>query len=195
MNAKDVHDFDTWSATYEESWLQHLYFDRIHHHVLDLIDTVPPPSSILDMGCGTGRLLRKIRLRWPDAKLYGIDPAEGMINKAREMMPDATFIIGSAESVLLPDSSIDLVISTTSFHHWEDHYRAIQEIYRILRNGGYFVLSDIALSGFLVKIFHHGHIRSPGEIRKMFEDSGFIVQRQQRILLGHTQVTVGMRRE
>jgi SAM-dependent methyltransferase len=195
MAAKDVHDFETWSATYEESWLQHLYFDRIHNHVLDLIDIDPPPSGVLDAGCGTGRLLRKIRQRWPDTKLYGIDPAEGMINKAREMMPDATFILGSAESIMLPDSSVDFVISTTSFHHWEDQNRAIQEIYRILRKGGYFVLAEVTLSGFLLKISHHGHICNPGEIRKMFEDSGFIVQGQRRMLLRHALVTIGMRKD
>ena len=149
------------------------------------------PSNVLDIGCGTGRLLRKVRQCWPNAKLTGVDLSEGMISKARQLMPDATFIVCPAESLTLPDSSADLVLSTMSFHHWSDQPRAMREVKRVLCKGGLFILSDVTVPSFLSKAVHHGHMRNASEVKKMFEQAGLTVLSQRHILLGHILVTVG----
>lgn len=189
----DVEAFNRWSTTYEDSWLQSVYFDRIHNGVLRLVTLESSPGCIVDVGCGTGRLLRKILKRWLHARLIGVDPAEGMVKKARQMMPDATFIVGPAESIPLPDASADLVFSTTSFHHWQDQQQGIREIRRVLRPGGQFILADVMFPSFLIPLFHHCHIRTPLEVRGMFEHAGLKVQKQQRIMLRHFLVTVGIK--
>jgi ubiquinone/menaquinone biosynthesis C-methylase UbiE len=194
MKADNVQDFDRWSGTYEDSWLQQFYFDHIHKAVLGLAEVEPDPECILDVGCGTGRLLRKIRERFPDARLIGVDPARGMVEKARQLMPYATFFNGPAESLPLPDASVDLVFSTVSFHHWSDQARGIREIKRVLRPGGQFFLADVVFPTFFFRFFHHGHIRSPREVRKMFEQAGLEVRTQRPLLLWHFLVTVGIRR-
>ncbi len=97
---EDVKKFNIWSGTYEDSRLQYLYFDRIHKGVLNLVNGVSAPVDLLDVGCGTGRLLRKIRERWPHAQLIGIDPAEGMVKKARAN--DAGFNIYGEPSRINP---------------------------------------------------------------------------------------------
>lgn len=191
---EDVEKFNCWSSTYEDSWSQYLYFDRIHKGVIGLVNVESAPGDIVDIGCGTGRLLRRIRERWPYARLIGVDPAEGMVKKARQMMPDSTFIVSPAESIPLPDASVDLVFSTTSFHHWSDQLQGIREIRRILRSGGQFFLSDIAAPKFLFRFVHHGQIRNQYEVRKMFEQVGLEVRTQRRLLLGHILVTSGIRR-
>ena len=190
----DVQDFNRWSTTYEESWLQHLYFDRIHKRVLALVNVESAPVCIADIGCGTGRLLRKARGRWPHARLIGVDPAEGMVKKARLMMPDSVFIVSPAESIPLPDASVDLVFSTTSFHHWSDQLQGIREIGRVLRPEGQFILADIVPPPFFLRFLNHGHMCNPSEVREMFEQAGLEVQMQRRPLLGHFLVTVGIRR-
>jgi len=189
----DIEAFNRWSGTYETSWIQHLYFDRLHKRVLRLVTVGSSPQCIADVGCGTGRLLRKVRERWSHACLIGVDPAEGMVKKARQMMPDSTFIICPAESIQLPDTSVDLIFSTTSFHHWSDQLQGIREIKRILRPGGQFILADITIPQFLLRFIHHGHFRNQSEVRKMFEESGLEVQMQRRLLWGHFLVTVGVR--
>jgi ubiquinone/menaquinone biosynthesis C-methylase UbiE len=189
----DVESFNRWSKTYEDSWMQRLYFDRIHYRVLSFAEAGTSPGCIVDVGCGTGRLLRKARKRWPHSQLMGVDPAEGMVKKARVLMPDSVFIMSPAESIPVPDASVDLVFSTTSFHHWQDQLQGVREIRRILRPGGQFILSDMAVPRFLLKFMHHGQFRTPEEVRALFEQAGLEVKTQQRSLLGRSLVTVGIR--
>ena len=117
---EDVTSFERRSGTYEDSLMQFLFFDRFHRIALDAVPAGIQPESILDIGCGTGRLLRKAAIRWPTALLTGVDPAEGMVKEARHLTPQAQFLVSPAESIPLPDGSVDLVLSTLSFHHWQD---------------------------------------------------------------------------
>ena len=100
------------------------------------------PDTVLDVGCGTGRLLRKAKARWPNAQFIGVDPATGMIENARRLMPDAKFYVSQAESLPLPDASVNLVFSTASFHHWQDKEKGLREIKRVLQVGGLLFLAD-----------------------------------------------------
>jgi malonyl-CoA O-methyltransferase len=78
------------------------------------------PTGILDIGCGTGRLLRRMQARWPSAALVGVDLGEGMVAQAREQISSATIYLAPAEHLPLENDSVDLVTSTVSFHHWSD---------------------------------------------------------------------------
>ncbi len=195
IQSESVADFNRWSQTYETSWMQRSLFDRVHESVLGLVARdLPSPGVILDAGCGTGRLLRKARIRYPGARLIGVDPAEGMIEKARRMMPGAAFFVGSAEAIPLPDALVDLAISTVSFHHWRDQEQGVREIRRVLRPGGQFLLADMVLPRFLINLLHHGRIRTADEMKAIFGQAGLEVRSQHRLLLGLILVTSGIRR-
>jgi ubiquinone/menaquinone biosynthesis C-methylase UbiE len=190
---KDITRFSEWAKWYEKSELQWLFFDRVQRTVLDTVDRGTRPESILDVGCGTGRLLRKARERWPAARLSGVDPAEGMIEQARMLMPEATFFLGAAESLPFPDASFDLAFSTLSFHHWADQQQGLRETGRVLRPGGRFILGDIIMPGVLSKLVHHFHPNDPAKIREMFTSAGLDVQMQKRVMGRFVLVTVGVR--
>lgn len=103
------------------------------------------PKRILDIGCGTGYLLRQLAHRYPSAEtLSGVDPAEGMIKVAEAMTSDLrlNFTTGMAEQLPYEDASFDLVISTTSFDHWHDQQAGVNECARVLRPGGQLILCD-----------------------------------------------------
>ena len=189
---KDIERFDQWASTYENSWLQRAFFDQTHKAALALAaECVHEPVSVLDVGCGTGRLVRRAYRYWPEAQLIGVDPAHGMIEKAKLLTPNATFYTAMAESLPLQDNSVDLAISTTSFHHWQDQAAGIREITRVLRPGGYFMLVDVSLPNWLVRVFRLKRVHSPTQMRTLFTQAGLQVQAQQTLAWRRWLATVG----
>jgi ubiquinone/menaquinone biosynthesis C-methylase UbiE len=163
--------FNRWSETYERSLMQWILFDRVHRGVLARIPAGFTPTDILDIGCGTGRLLRRMQARWPAAHLAGVDLAEGMLAQARAGTPAATFYLAPAEHLPLEDGSADLVTSTTSFHHWSDHAQGVREAVRVLRPGGLFILADESLPVDRQAV-------SRRRVRALFADAGLSIRSQ-----------------
>ncbi|MFD8222459.1 class I SAM-dependent methyltransferase [Streptomyces sp. NPDC059697] len=108
------------------------------------------PGSVLDIGCGTGALLDLVARQWPQARLRGVDPAQRMIDVAGRRVPQAELTVATAERLPVPDASVDLVLSTTSFNHWSDHRAALREATRVARPGGLVVVVEHAPPGLLV---------------------------------------------
>lgn len=207
MNKDMQHDigrFSEWSRTYEQSRLQGLIFDRAHEEVLKLIASAcgeEGPESILDVGCGTGRLLRKAGARWPQARLIGVDPAEGMIEVARQLTPGPTFYVGAAEALPLPDNSVKVAVSTLSFHHWSDPQAGVREVARVLSPGGRFILIDAAPPDWLWKIVrrlnpYHPRIaraHNPTSRQTLFAWAGLHVEMQRSTVWRYVYATVGVK--
>lgn len=151
------------------------------------------PGAVLDIGCGTGRLLRRAGRRWPDARLLGVDPAPGMIEMARRLTPDATFLHGSGEELPVPDSTVDAAFSTISFHHWVDQAAGVREVARVLRPSSYFCLADGVIPSLAGGLIPHARIHTRHEIAELFEQAGLSVVAQARILGGAVLATLGKR--
>jgi ubiquinone/menaquinone biosynthesis C-methylase UbiE len=84
----ETRTFEALAAGYERSQLQAILYVPVHQHVLALAyRLVPPPRRILDVGCGTGRMLRQARRQRPAAVLVGIDAAWSMVATARAAGP------------------------------------------------------------------------------------------------------------
>ncbi len=190
----DVKRFDRWAATYDRSALQRLFFGPVHSKMLDLLaqeGPTDPPGRILDVGCGTGRLLRAASARWPEAQLFGVDPAEQMVSEAKRHHPNATFKPGSAESLPFPDQTADLVLSSISFHHWADHSKGLQEIARVLRPGGWLCLADHI---FLLARLFGEKVQSRDQIRALITGAGLAVQQQHRMGIRYVLITLAQKR-
>jgi ubiquinone/menaquinone biosynthesis C-methylase UbiE len=137
--------FNDRAPEYDHGWR-----GRLHHEISErtadlAVGTVAAPVRVLDVGCGTGYLLRGLARRYPHARqLCGIDAAPQMIATATAFADDdrLSFTVGAAEELGHPDSTFDLVISTTSFDHWTDQQAGLVECARVLRPGGHLVLVD-----------------------------------------------------
>jgi ubiquinone/menaquinone biosynthesis C-methylase UbiE len=142
---RDVAAYDDRAGHYDHGWR-----GRLHHTIGDrtaalAMATEAAPQRVLDVGCGTGYLLRVLAGHYPKAQqLTGIDAAPNMIDTARHLTDDdrLTFAVGVAEHLPYPDASIDLVVSSTSFDHWSDQLAGLTECARVLRPGGHLVLVD-----------------------------------------------------
>jgi ubiquinone/menaquinone biosynthesis C-methylase UbiE len=189
---KDIERFDQWAGTYEDSRLQRIFFDRIHEATVALAaGIVDNPGCVLDVGCGTGKLLRRASALWPEAKFFGVDPANGMVEMAKRLTPGATFFTGMAEALPLKEASVDLAMSTTSFHHWQDQAAGIREIARVLRPGGCFILVDASFPEWFVRIFRPKRFHSPAQMRALFTQAGLEIQAQKRLVWGRWLATIG----
>ena len=170
--------------------LKRIFVKKPSHKTTETIFTSGVSSL---QGCGTGRLLRKITERWPMARLIGVDTAASMIEKARQLMPYATFYISKAESLPLHDDSVDLAFSTASFHHWQDKEKALREIKRVLRSNGRFLLADTWPPFGLSRIIRHFQSNNSARIGEAFADAGLHVKDQRKRLRLWLLITVGER--
>ncbi len=143
---RDVGAFEERAAGYEEGWR-----GRLHHDIADrtaalTLSASAAPRRVLDIGCGTGYLLRLLARQWPQAsELAGIDPATSMIEAAAGSARDQRlrFSTGAAEQLPYPGRFFDLVVSTTSFDHWPDQQAGLRECARVLTRGGRLILVDL----------------------------------------------------
>ena len=143
---RDVQAFNDRAASYEAGRIGQLHRDFADRAVRIALAVAPAPARVLDVGSGTGYALRRLAQALPAAQeLTGVDAAPDMVRVAREAGDDqrVRFVEGTAEDLPLPDGSVDLVISTTSFDHWADQRAGLAECARVLAPGGHLVLSDL----------------------------------------------------
>lgn len=142
---RDVQAFDDRAATYESGRRGRLHQEISDRVVALALSRVPAPERVLDVGSGTGYVLRQLAARLPGAGGFlGVDAAPRMVEVARRGTDDprVTFTHGVAERLPADDDAYDLVLSTTSFDHWTDQAAGIRECARVLRPGGTLILTD-----------------------------------------------------
>jgi ubiquinone/menaquinone biosynthesis C-methylase UbiE len=139
-----VERYDRWAPSYDESPLRPA-FEVAHAAVLRVIvRRARGPGRILDVGCGTGLLLRRASGLFPDSDLVGVDVSAGMLAGAAAGVPGRlTLVRARAEHLPFPDGSFDVVLATMSVRHWTDRAAGLWEIGRVLRAGGLFGLADV----------------------------------------------------
>ena len=154
----------------------------MHRIAFSLAAPFGEPGSVLDVGCGTGRLLRAAHERWPKARLVGVDPSEGMVEAGRRLTPAQIHLAG-AEEIPVPDRSIDVAFSTIAFHHWADQGRGLREVARVLRPGGAFVLIDNIGPDWLARTLKDRPYLTADDRAALWTQSGHRVTKQQRVVL------------
>jgi arsenite methyltransferase len=103
----------------------------------------------VDLGSGRGTdVLRLAETVGDSGFVFGVDISEGMLQKARSTsehlgIKNVRFINSPLEKISLEDTSADLVISNCTINHSADKQAVWNEIFRILKKGGRFVVSDI----------------------------------------------------
>jgi SAM-dependent methyltransferase len=141
---RDVQAFHDRAQDYEAGVLGRFHAEVVARTADLALASAKAPKQILDVGCGTGLLLRQLAHRLPRAaELTGVDAAQGMIEAAESADRRLRYLQSSAERLPFEDASFDLVISTTSFDHWTDQAAGLAECHRVLAPGGRLVLADL----------------------------------------------------
>jgi ubiquinone/menaquinone biosynthesis C-methylase UbiE len=175
----DVQAFDDRAVGYDTGWRGELHH-RIAERTAELAYMLAPaPLRILDVGCGTGYLLRRLADCYPNAlELVGVDPAPRMIAEATTAaagLSRLAFRTGVAESLPFADATFDLVVSSTSFDHWKDQRLGLRELARVMSPGGQLVLTDrfsaVLLPSLLIT--NRGRARTIGRASDLLRGAGF----------------------
>jgi len=115
------------------------YFDELH---------LPKKCTILELGCGDASLWKKNKERIPKGlDIILSDFSKGMLNDAKitlgKKSENFKFKIIDAEDIPCADCSFDVVIANHMLYHVDDISKAMSEIYRVLKPGGYFYFSTV----------------------------------------------------
>lgn len=136
--------FDRWSAVYDRPWFQDATYRPVHDAVLARLTEVPP-QIVLDLGCGTGQLTRRLTEEFADSEVVGLDYSVGMLGEASHRVgSNANLVRADAQYLPFRSASVDVVVCTESFHWYGDQRRALGELAAILRPRGQLVIASIA---------------------------------------------------
>ncbi len=116
-------------------------------------------DTVLDLGSGAGNDCFIARVEVGEkGKVIGIDFSPQMLEKARKNAEkrgytNVEFIEGDIENMPIADNSIDVVVSNCVLNLLPEKNVIFKEIYRVLKKGGHFCISDVVLNGIFPKEF------------------------------------------
>ena len=153
------------------------YYRALHRHVGRSLARVLPAAdaAVLDAGCGTGGLLRRLREAQPGWQLTGLDFSPLACDLARERTR-AEIVQGSIAELPFADASFDAVVSCDVVCQVADPARAVREFHRCLKPSGVVVLTMPAYQW--MNSYHDrevGNLRrySRPEVNRLLAAAGF----------------------
>ena len=142
------------------AWIRRQYafgkggmMERVHQFILSNLD-FDGHGEVLEVGCGSGALIVRTALTWPEAKITGLDYWGAMYNYSKSVCEQnaasegvggrCTFVHGDANKLDFPDERFDAVISNYVYHNimGADKQALLLESLRVLKKGGVFLLHD-----------------------------------------------------
>ena len=110
-------------------------------------------AKILDLCCGSGDLSCIIKQLQPDSEVIGVDFSEKMLDIAKQKNPNVTYYLRNAENLNFENDIFDFVVMGFGLRNIETPQNALNEIYRVLKQGGKFLQLDFGETTILSKIY------------------------------------------
>ncbi len=164
--------------------------DRTRQALIDLA-ALQPGHRVLEIGCGTGTVIIRLKRTHPDVTVVGLDPDPKALARAQKKARRAGVSIqldqGFADSLPYADGSFDRVLSSFMFHHLpaSEQEPTLQAVRRVLTPEGRLILVDF------VGHQHHFKGNTDDRILALMRQAGFENPRrirQDTLLFGHVRV-------
>jgi ubiquinone/menaquinone biosynthesis C-methylase UbiE len=153
----------------------------LRRYVITQAVALQSQGEAVDLGCGAGQLVQDLARQAPELHVTGVDLSEELLAYARQSAAQAglegrvAYRVGNAEQIPFPDQSLDLVISTFSLHHWASPVRVLDEIERVLKPGGAYLVFDLRrdmAAPFYLMIWFATQFIVPGALHRVNEPMG-----------------------
>lgn len=148
----------------------------IFNHMLARL-ALPPAPRILDMGCGMGGMLKELAALDPRATVLGADVAQEAVSHCHARGFHHV-LRAHGEALPLADKSLDLITAFDTLEHIPAEMETLAECQRVLKPGGYLVLSVPAwqiLYTHQDRIVHHQRRYTAGDLERKLRLQGFSV--------------------
>lgn len=184
------HDrFNKWAKNYDKSILQRILFSGTHNYITNVVDRVANDGdSILDIACGTGKLLEKIfssTIKY--IVYYGVDYSKEMIKEANKRIGFAELECKNSTDLPYYEKTFNIIVCSHAFHHFLFQDKSIKEMNRVLRKGGRVIIADgcvddwwgNTLFGKIINKIEHGVFHLPKEkLNLLLTNNGFEIEKQ-----------------
>jgi ubiquinone/menaquinone biosynthesis C-methylase UbiE len=133
-------EYDRMDRVEDTMW----WYRALHARVIAALRREPgePALPLLDAGCGTGGLLRRLAAAFPGRALAGVDLAPEAVRRARRKVPAAALAVGSVAALPFGPARFGAVVSCDVLcHRLVDEAAALAELRRVLAPGGMLVLN------------------------------------------------------
>jgi ubiquinone/menaquinone biosynthesis C-methylase UbiE len=126
---------------------------NLMQHIIDLIPD--KKGSILDVACGKGATTQYLIRYFSPSQVVGINISERQLQTAREKSCGCHYLVMDATELAFGNASFENVICVEAAFHFDTREQFLHESYRILKPGGYLVLSDIIFARIPGKQYRH----------------------------------------
>jgi ubiquinone/menaquinone biosynthesis C-methylase UbiE len=172
-------------------------FDPKHKHVLDdpgrkkwqdpelLIDwlSIKGDETIADIGAGTGFFAIPFAAMSPSIKVYAVDVSSEMLQTLKDKQQKAGLdninrILSDENGIPIDDAAADIVLAADVFHELVGNTKIFEEIKRILKDDGRFIVVDWIKKRRVVFGPPFRSRKTPEEVTSILKDYGFALRRQ-----------------
>lgn len=146
-------------------------------------------GKLLDIGCADGTTIDYISQKFPFLNITGIDYYKKAIDFAKKTKPHIKFIHADVHSLPFKKNDFDIITSVEVLEHLENPQKALEEIYRVLRPGGFMILGQDTnsllfrsvwwlWSKWKGSVWENSHISCcrPDDLFKLVKKSGFKIK-------------------
>jgi len=125
--------FDKMASSYDDGFKGKI-LDTFYRLLLEQV-SIEPGAVLLDVGCGTGTILRRLSEK-TELQGYGIDIEEKMIAEAKRKCPDMNIQVSTCEHTPFYNQQFDAITACLAYHHFADKRGFAREMARILKSDG-----------------------------------------------------------